>query len=171
MAFAKFNFVNQSGQTVEYNDTLTVIGQLETNDTVIYDTLINKETKVNTLTLPLSYGETTRFIFKYNRQGQDVITIKHRNIPYFINLDCGTMMFYEVLEATSTNRMMDSLVTTNPNIDNNEKKTLSYILRLLMLSSVLLASPDAWGQIHKSGAQLPSTQDKEKKHLSIKACL
>lgn len=122
MAFAKFNFVNQSGQTVEYNDTLTVIGQLETNDTVIYDTLINKETKVNTLTLPLSYGETTRFIFKYNRQGQDVITIKHRNIPYFINLDCGTMMFYEVLEATSTNRMMDSLVTTNPNIDNNEKE-------------------------------------------------
>lgn len=118
---------------------------------------------MNTLTLPLSYGETTRFIFKYNRQGQDVITIKHRNIPYFINLDCGTMMFYEVLEATSTNRMMDSLVTTNPNIDNNEKKTLSYILRLLMLSSVLLASPDAWGQIHKSGAQLPSTQDKEKK--------
>lgn len=122
LAFAKFNFVNQSGQTVEYNDTLTVIGQLETNDTVIYDTLINKETKVNTLTLPLSYGETTRFIFKYNRQGQDVITIKHRNIPYFINLDCGTMMFYEVLEATSTNRMMDSLVTTNPNIDNNEKE-------------------------------------------------
>lgn len=77
---------------------------------------------MNTLTLPLSYGETTRFIFKYNRQGQDVITIKHRNIPYFINLDCGTMMFYEVLEATSTNRMMDSLVTTNPNIDNNEKE-------------------------------------------------
>lgn len=32
-----------------------------------------------------------------------------------------------------------------------------------MLSSVLLASPDAWGQIHKSGAQLPSTQDKEEK--------
>lgn len=32
-----------------------------------------------------------------------------------------------------------------------------------MLSSVLLASPDAWGQIHKSGAQSPSTQDKEEK--------
>ena len=39
-----------------------------------------------------------------------------------MNLDCGTMMFYEVTEATSTNRMMDSLVITNPNIDNNEKE-------------------------------------------------
>lgn len=44
-----------------------------------------------------------------------------------------------------------------------KKKTLSYILRLLILNSVLLASPDAWGQVHKSGAQLPSTPEKEKK--------
>lgn len=44
-----------------------------------------------------------------------------------------------------------------------KKKTLSYILRLLILNSVLLASPDAWGQVHKSGAQLPSTPEKEEK--------
>lgn len=122
LAFAKFNFVDQYGREVEYQDTITVIGQLETGDTLINDTLINKETNVSTLSLPLSYGEETRFIVKYNRQGQDRIVIRHRNIPYFINLDCGTMMFYEVLEATSTNRIMDSIVTTNPNIDNNEKE-------------------------------------------------
>lgn len=44
-----------------------------------------------------------------------------------------------------------------------KKKTLSYILRLLILNSVLLASPDAWGQVHKSEPQLPATQEKEEK--------
>ena len=39
-----------------------------------------------------------------------------------MNLDCGTMMFYEVTSAESTTRMLDSLVITNPNIDNNEKE-------------------------------------------------
>ena len=122
LAFAQFNFVDQYGRSVAYTDTLTVIGRIETADTLINDTLINRETGVSTLSLPLSYDNETQFIFRYNRQGPDVITVKHRNIPYFMNLDCGTMMFYEITEATSTNRMTDSLVVTNSNIDNNEKE-------------------------------------------------
>jgi hypothetical protein len=50
------------------------------------------------------------------------LVLTHRNIPYFINLDCGTMMFYEVTGAETTTRMLDSLVITNPNIDNYEKE-------------------------------------------------
>lgn len=122
LTYAQFNFVDQYGRSIEYTDTLTVVGRMVTADTTINDTLINRETSVSSLSLPLSYNNETQFIIRYNRQGQDVITVKHRNIPYFMNLDCGTMMFYEVTEATSTNRMMDSLVITNPNIDNNEKE-------------------------------------------------
>ena len=40
LAYAQFNFVDQHGKAVQYTDTLTVIGQLETADTLIYDTLI-----------------------------------------------------------------------------------------------------------------------------------
>ena len=47
LAYAQFAFVDQYGRSVQYTDTLTVIGQLETADTTIYDTLINKST--NTL--------------------------------------------------------------------------------------------------------------------------
>lgn len=32
------------------------------------------------------------------------------------------MMFYEVTSAEATTRMLDSLVITNPNIDNYEKE-------------------------------------------------
>ena len=42
LAYAQFAFVDQYGRSVQYTDTLTVIGQLETADTTIYDTLINK---------------------------------------------------------------------------------------------------------------------------------
>ena len=69
LAYAQFAFVDQYGRSVQYTDTLTVIGQLETADTTIYDTLINKSTNTSTLSLPLSYGEQTRFILQYaNRQ-------------------------------------------------------------------------------------------------------
>lgn len=122
LAYAQFAFVDQYGRSVQYTDTLTVIGQLEIADTTIYDTLINKSTNTSTLSLPLSYGEQTRFILQYANRQRDVLTITHRNIPYFINLDCGTMMFYEVTGAETTTRMLDSLVITNPNIDNYEKE-------------------------------------------------
>lgn len=122
LAYAQFAFVDQYGRSVQYTDTLTVIGQLETAGKTIYDTLINKSTNTSTLSLPLSYGEQTRFIFQYTNRQSDILTITHRNIPYFINLDCGTMMFYEVTGAETTTRMLDSLVITNPNIDNYEKE-------------------------------------------------
>lgn len=122
LAFAHFSFVDQYGRSVSYTDTLTVIGQIDSGDSTINDTLINRETEVSELSVPLSYGTQTRFILSYNRRPRDVITINHRNIPYFMNLDCGTMMFYEVTSAESTSRMLDSLVITNPNIDNNEKE-------------------------------------------------
>lgn len=122
LAFAHFSFVDQYGRSVSYTDTLTVIGQIDSGDSIINDTLINRETEVSELSVPLSYGTQTRFILSYNRRSRDVITINHRNIPYFMNLDCGTMMFYEVTSAESTSRMLDSLVITNPNIDNNEKE-------------------------------------------------
>ncbi len=122
LAFAYFSFVDQYGRAVAYTDTLTVVGQIDSGDSTINDTLINRETKVSELSLPLSYGTQTRFVLSYNGRTQDVITIDHRNIPYFMNLDCGTMMFYEVTNAETTTRMLDSLVITNPNIDNNEKE-------------------------------------------------
>ncbi len=122
LSFAHFSFVDQYGRAVSYTDTLSVYGQTVSGETVVNDTLINRETGVSELSLPLSYGTQTRFILRYNNRTEDILTISHRNIPYFMNLDCGTMMFYEVTGAESTARMLDSLVITNPNIDNNEKE-------------------------------------------------
>lgn len=123
LAYAYFSFVDQNGSSISYTDTLTVIGQIDSGDSTINDTLINSEPDVSELSLPLSYGDQTRFLLYYNGiRRPDIITITHRNIPYFMNLDCGAMMFYEVTGAESTTRVLDSLVIVNTNIDNNEKE-------------------------------------------------
>lgn len=122
LTYAHFSLVDQHGRAVKYTDTLTVIGQVETADTVINDTLINKEAGVSALSLPLTYADKTKFIIRYNKRSEDVITVEHRNIPYFINLDCGTMMFYEITGMQSTTRVLDSVVVTNRNINNYEKE-------------------------------------------------
>ena len=96
-------------------------------DSLVSDTLINKEAGASSFELPFSYGTHTRFVFIYRSlerryAGTDTINIEHRNIPYFTNLDCGSMMFYEVTKVENTRHRLDSLTITNPNIDNNEKE-------------------------------------------------
>lgn len=76
---------------------------------------------MSTFKVPLSYSDQTSFIINYNGEQQDYITIKHRNIPYFMSVDCGTMMFHEVTEVTHSYGI-DSIVIVNPNIDNYEKE-------------------------------------------------
>lgn len=141
ISYARFQLVNQYGQSISYQDTLTVIGQIKADvirydtlsdgslkevlvhDSIISDTLINRETEVSAISIPLSYDDETTLTLVYNNMYKDLFTIHHRNIPYFTNLDCGTMMFYEVTGITPGQiNIMDSIVITNPNIDNNEKE-------------------------------------------------
>ena len=42
LTYAQFNFVDQYGRSIEYTDTLTVVGRMVTADTTINDTLINR---------------------------------------------------------------------------------------------------------------------------------
>ena len=142
VAFVHFSLVNQRGNAVQITAPVTIIGQIEADvtvhdtlpdgsiadrvvrDSLINDTLVNQESNAGSFSLPLSYGDATRFIINYNGMDQDEINLKHRNIPYFLNVDCGTMMFHEITEATTTFHQIDSIVVINPNIDNNEKENI-----------------------------------------------
>ncbi len=145
MTYAHFTLSDQNGNTFNTSDTITVIGQTEADvtvydtladgtlrqrvvtDSLISDTIINRESAASSFSLPLSYADYTRFIFSYaslgaTYRGKDTVTVEHRNIPYFTNLDCGSMMFYEITKASFTRHRLDSVVITNPNINNNEKE-------------------------------------------------
>lgn len=144
MSYAYFSLVDQNGRSFSTSDTITIVGQTHANivvydtlddgslqprtvDSLVSDTLVNREAGAKSFQLPLSYNTSTRFVFSYHSlerrfAGRDTINITHRNIPYFFNLDCSSMMFYEVTEVTTTHHRLDSLTITNPNIDNNEKE-------------------------------------------------
>lgn len=147
MTYAHFTLSDQYGNTFKTSDTITVIGQTWADvtvydkqpdgsllprvvtDSLISDTIINRENAANSFSIPLSYADETRIVFAYASLehafvGTDTLYIKHRNIPYFTNLDCGAMMFYEITDATTTRHRLDSISVTNPNIDNNEKENI-----------------------------------------------
>ena len=146
LSYLHFSLVDQNGRSFNTSDTITIVGQTtadatvydtladgslqpHTVSTVVSDTLINRETAASSFSIPLSYNAYTQFIFYYyslsrSFAGCDTIRITHRNIPYFTNLDCGTMMFYEITDVQHTHHRLDSLVVTNPNIDNNEKENI-----------------------------------------------
>ena len=139
LAYAKFTLVNQHGKAVAPTVPASIIGQMTADitvydtldngqiveriveDSIISDTLINKESNMSTFKVPLSYSNETTLIIDLNGEQQDYITIKHNNIPYFMSVDCGTMMFHEATEVTHSYGI-DSIEIINPNIDNYEKE-------------------------------------------------
>ncbi len=145
MSYAHFTLTDQFGKSFKSSDTISIIGQMTTDvtvydtlpdgslqerivhDSLISDTLVNRESGADFFKVPLSYNSNTRFILQYRSlerrpAGSDTIQIMHKNIPYFTNLDCGTMMFYEITEVKASHHRMDSIQIINPSIDNNEKE-------------------------------------------------
>ena len=136
LSYLHFSLVDQNGRTFNTSDTITIVGQTTSSDTLVSDTLINQEAAASSFSLPLSYDAYTQFVFIYHALdvgyvGRDTIRIDHRNIPYFTNLDCGSMMFYEVTKVENTRHRLDSLTITNPNIDNNEKENFKIYFTVL----------------------------------------
>ena len=121
LTYAVFVIKDGTGATAAFADTISIIGVMEDEDgNLVNDTLVNKDVDESSFSLPLSYADETRFVFIYYDESTDTITVTHRNIPYFFNVDCGSMMYYEVTGVETTFHQIDSIVLVNANITNNE---------------------------------------------------
>ena len=121
LSYAVFVIKDATGATAAFADTISIIGVMEDEDgNLVNDTLVNKDVDESTFSLPLSYADQTLFVFVYYDESRDTITVTHRNIPYFFNVDCGSMMYYEVTDVQTTYHQIDSIVLVNANITNNE---------------------------------------------------
>ncbi len=89
-------------------------------DSVISDTLYNSPT--TSMSLPLSYTSKTTYVIHYTALMRDTITLDYKSIPYLDNIECGTMMFYNVNSVKYTTNVLDSVVIVNPDINNEEKR-------------------------------------------------
>lgn len=72
--------------------------------------IINRQTQVRDITLPLRYAtDSTQLIFKYSGGITDTVVIFHNNTPYFISMDCGFQMKQVVTGTRHTRTLLDSI--------------------------------------------------------------
>lgn len=80
--------------------------------------LINQETEVKKLSLPLRYtADSTALQFVYGDEGMaDTVIIWHENTPYFLSMDCGYQMKQRITRVGHTRHLLDSIQISNPEV-------------------------------------------------------
>ena len=117
-SLAHFDLLSSdSHSSVKLTSEVTITGTTVT-DVTVKDTLPNG-------TITLSYTSKTTYTIHYNEKLKDVIEITHRNIPFISDIECGTMMFYQVENINYTTNSLDSVVIVNPDINNEEKRNFN----------------------------------------------
>lgn len=121
ISYARFDFLDSKTHTaVGITNGVTITGISEVDGEILEDTLYNLAQ--SDMSLPLSYTNQTTYIMHYSETLRDTIEITHKNIPYVSDIECGTMMFYQVEGLRYTTNALDSVVLINPEITNEEKK-------------------------------------------------
>lgn len=115
-------------KVTEYYLTVSTKKTVEIVDTV----LINKKTDISTLQLPVSYNQKEDILyFEFQRLDQDsifetiavdTVCITKTNEMVFEGVECNPRYHHEVLSATTTHKLIDSIVINNNYIDNDPNK-------------------------------------------------
>lgn len=107
------------------NLTVTAIG----SDSVI----INNQTQVSELMLPLRYtSDSTQLVFHYtngNDEVRDTLCIIQTNTPFFESLECGYTMRQEIRSLTYTKHQIDSIYIYNKEANTNGTENLKIFYR------------------------------------------
>ena len=125
----KFYTSGADGQEKEYAvpDALTISVMVNGIEYIA----INHITNVKEIKLPMSYTaacDTVIMNFYNNDSYNDTLYIGHDNIPIYQSMECGVIMHHELITATSTNVIIDSLAIGNANVnfDYNENIKLYF---------------------------------------------
>lgn len=57
-------------------------------------------------------------------QSDDTLTITYEYYPYFLDMECGCSLFFDIQEATITNHVFKGITLKNKEITNEEKTNI-----------------------------------------------
>ena len=101
--------------------TITALG----TDSVI----LNKDTKVKMIFLPLQYTvDTTALVLHFSDELKDTIVIKHTNTPYFVSMECGYEMNQAITSCYYTRHKLDSIDIKNNNANKDGTENLQLFI-------------------------------------------
>lgn len=120
VSLARFEFRDsKTHAAVQLTNGATVTGIALVDGKLNVDTVFNLAQ--NYMSVPLSYTDRTTYVIHYTETMRDTIELTHRNIPFVSDIECPTMMFYEVESMRYTTNALDSVKLVNPQITNEER--------------------------------------------------
>ena len=117
------------GNITTLNDTMTIsTTKTEGTDSV----LINKDVKVDSFILPMSYHQPEDvFYFEIRNQEnqvfKDTVTVKKEDFSHFESVDCNPAFFHTITEVKTTHNLIDSIVINNKEVNYDASKAHFYI--------------------------------------------
>ena len=117
------------GNITTLNDTMTIsTTKTEGTDSV----LINKDVKVDSFILPMSYHQPEDvFYFEIRNQEnqvfKDTVTVKKEDFSHFESVDCNPTFFHTITEVKTTHNLIDSIVINNKDVNYDASKAHFYI--------------------------------------------
>ena len=117
------------GDIKTLNDTLTIsTTKQEGTDSV----LINKDVKVDSFILPMSYHQPEDVFYftvknKYLQEYKDTVVVKKKDQPHFESVDCSPSFFHTITEVKTTHNLIDSIVINNKDVNYDASKAHFYI--------------------------------------------
>ena len=123
MVYANYRFYDHYGDSIQIDDSLTVITHCnEMQDSI----LINRKTKTTSFMLPVSYGQREdEFYMKLKNTERticDTIWVTKESLPHFESVDCNPVFFHTVTDVRCTHNIIDSVVINNKKIDYDSSK-------------------------------------------------
>ena len=117
------------GNITTLKDTMTIsTTKTEGTDSV----LINKDVKVDSFILPMSYHQPEDvFYFEIRNQEnqvfKDTVTVKKEDFSHFESVDCNPAFFHTITEVKTTHNLIDSIVINNKDVNYDAFKAHFYI--------------------------------------------
>lgn len=117
------------GNITTLKDTMTIYTtKTEGTDSV----LINKDVKVDSFILPMSYHQPEDvFYFEIRNQEnqvfKDTVTVKKEDFSHFESVDCNPAFFHTITEVKTTHNLIDSIVINNKDVNYDASKPHFYI--------------------------------------------
>lgn len=129
VSYARFDFLDsKTHAAVGFTQGVTITGISQVEGELLEDTLFNLAQ--SSMSLPLSYTNKTSYVIHYSETLRDTIEVMHKNIPFVSDIECGTLMHYQVERFRYTTNALDSVVLINPEITHEEKKNFNVYYRV-----------------------------------------
>lgn len=122
--YTVYNLYKSNGSVDTLADTITIYAQrMNGSDTI----LINKDVKIKTFSLPVSYTLPEDILFfnitdTAGNSKKDTLWIAKENTPHFESVDCSPNYFHTLTGIKYTRHAIDSVVIFNNNVTYDASK-------------------------------------------------